>query len=330
MIKKIITTLTHIPFVRDHPLIFQLPAGMLCYIPGIRNIIMKGTGGSNSSRYCYSVFLRHLVCAYQNGLSEFPQKIGELGPGDSLGIGLSALIAGTGHYHAFDVVNHSTIEQNLIIFNELVELFNRKEPIPDDIEFPRIQPSLKEYSFPHHILTDDHLTYALHSERIQSIRNIFLGDKRTEKQKIVYSNNMNEVENLEKGTFDLILSQAVLEHIDDPTATYHSIHHLLRLGGAISHEIDFKCHRTARLWNGHWAYSDKLWRIVKGGRPYLINRYPYSKHLLLMKNAGFKIIYQKTIKDYSGIQRNDLALEWKDMSDDDLHTASAFIQAIKI
>jgi hypothetical protein len=40
----------------------------------------QGTEG----RYCYSVWLRHLVSAAANGLNCSPKAVAELGPGDSL------------------------------------------------------------------------------------------------------------------------------------------------------------------------------------------------------------------------------------------------------
>ena len=49
------------------------------------------TTGSDSPRYCYSVWLRHLVKLHKYGFNVVGAKIGELGPGDSIGIGLSAL-----------------------------------------------------------------------------------------------------------------------------------------------------------------------------------------------------------------------------------------------
>ncbi len=62
-------------------------------IPWLYDIFKKrGTGGTNSSNYCYSVYLRHLVLLYENGMQNLPKSIVEIGPGDSLGIGLNAII----------------------------------------------------------------------------------------------------------------------------------------------------------------------------------------------------------------------------------------------
>lgn len=45
--------------------------------------------------------------AYKNGLPVHPDTVAGLGPGDSLGFGLAALISGADKYFAFDVVEQS-------------------------------------------------------------------------------------------------------------------------------------------------------------------------------------------------------------------------------
>ena len=66
--------------------------GILGYFPLILKPYRKGTGGTSSARYCYSVWLRHLSLLKENGMHNIPETIAEIGPGDSLGIGLNALI----------------------------------------------------------------------------------------------------------------------------------------------------------------------------------------------------------------------------------------------
>ena len=70
----------------------HLIKGVVKSLPGIDIVynFHQNTGGTDSVRYCYSVWLRHLVLAYENGYKKIPERVAELGPGDSLGIGLSA------------------------------------------------------------------------------------------------------------------------------------------------------------------------------------------------------------------------------------------------
>src|SRR5437016_7019160 len=96
----------------------------------------KGTGGTGSARYCYSIWLRHLVQARLAGVEALPHTVAELGPGDSLGTGLTALLTGADSYQALDVVEHAQAATNLQVFEELIPLLARREPIPGPDEFP--------------------------------------------------------------------------------------------------------------------------------------------------------------------------------------------------
>jgi hypothetical protein len=104
---------------------------------------------------------------------------------------------------------------------------------------------------------------------------------------------------------------------------------LLKPNGYMSHQIDFGSHGTADEWNGHWAYSDFTWKLLKGRRPYLLNREPYSRHLSILNEEGFQVVYDRTVKLESNLTREDLASRFKSISDDDLTTSGAFIQAVK-
>ena len=97
----------------------------------------------------------------------------------------------------------------------------------------------------------------------------------------------------------------------------------------MSHQIDFGCHDTAGYWNGHWAYSDFLWKWIRGKRPYFLNRKPYSTHVRLLSDPGFKVVYDLKAIDGSGIQREQLSQDFRDMTNDDLATRDALLQAVK-
>ena len=106
------------------------------------------TGGTDSPRYCYSVWLRHLVTLQSYGFQIKGARVGELGPGDTIGTGLAALLSGADHYIGLDVLPLSAKIDLEPIFDELVQLYSEKEPIPDNSEFPRIRPQLESYEFP--------------------------------------------------------------------------------------------------------------------------------------------------------------------------------------
>jgi len=297
-------------------------------VPGVNRIRIKGTGGTDSARYCYSVWLRHLVIAKENGLNPYPKIVAELGPGDSIGIGLAALISGCDKYFAFDVVEHANISRNIKIFDELVTLFENRIPIPGEDEFPRVKPYLEKYNFPADILDENRLQNALEESRLERIRDSIIDFQRKDSL-IQYKVPWNSSSILEKESVDMIYSQAVLEHVDDLRGTYKAMYSWLKSTGYISHQIDFKCHGTADEWNGHWAHSDFMWKLIRGKQPYLLNREPHSTHIATLTEEGFKVVCDKKINSESRFTINELAPRFQSMSDDDLITSGAFIQAVK-
>jgi len=306
----------------------QLIFGMVTFAPGMYPLLAKGTGGTDSARYCYSVWLRHLVMAQKNGLNTHPKTVAEIGPGDSIGIGLAALISGCDEYFAFDVVKHADIGRNLAIFEELVTLFKNRTPIPDHNEWPEVDPRLEDYRFPAKILDDVRLNTALESSRIDEIRNS-VRDFQRKDSIISYEVPWYEANVLKKESIDMIYSQAVLEHVDDLRNTYAAMYSWLKPAGYISHAIDFKCHGTADEWNGHWLYSDFFWKLMRGKRPYLLNREPYSTHIRLMKSEGFRVICDNKTTSESKYTVDQLASRFKCISEEDLVTSRTFVQGVK-
>lgn len=302
--------------------------GLASFIPGVLKIISKGTGGTDNARYCYSVWLRHLVMAKKNGLNTNPEVVAELGPGDSLGIGLAALLSGSEIYYAFDVVEHSNKERNLQIFDQLVQLFEDRAPIPNNEEFSAVKPYIDSYEFPDGILDETRMQKALELERVKKIRDAILYND--EKNSIItYKAPWDDENVIEPESVDLIFSQAVLEHVDDLDSVYNFMYRWLKPGGYLSHQIDFKCHGTASEWNGHWQYSDFTWKLIKGRRPYLLNRMPHSVHVKNINKHGFRIICDDRYRMKSVFSLDELDARFGFMGDEDLVTSGAFIQAKK-
>lgn len=316
----------------------SLLSGMISCLPGGNEWLFRRyrqrdhNASTANARYCYSVWLRHLVLANTHGAaSGVPNAVAELGPGDSLGTGLAALVAGANRYYALDVVHHVENEQNVNVFDELVRLLERREDIPNGEEFPRIHTELDCYKFPSDILNDDVLDVALEQGRVAAIRSELLSGNRGDSKSsfISYVVPWNDVDTIAEGSIDMIFSMNVLEHVDDLQLAYQAQHSWLKNGGFMSHDIDFSCHGHSNVWNGHWGYSDCVWRIVRGCRPYLINRQPHSRHVDLLTENGSSIVVDVRKHDSSGIGRHELARRFKHLSDQDLCTHSAFILSTK-
>jgi hypothetical protein len=129
---------------------------------------------------------------------------------------------------------------------------------------------------------------------------------------------------------DYIFSQAVLEHVDDLEGTYAAMRTWVKTDGIMTHQIDFKCHGKANVWNGHWAYSDFFWKIIVGRRSYLLNRQPHSVHVKLIEKSGFAIIKDTVLRSVSGLRREQLDSRFRALSDDDLSASGAFIVAAAV
>lgn len=125
-----------------------------------------------------------------------------------------------------------------------------------------------------------------------------------------------------------MISQAVLEHVDDLDATYAALARWLKPGAFMSHAIDFRCHGLTRDWYGHWTVPDPFWTVVRGRRPYLINRAGASEHVRKMEGAGFEIVSLQRAPD-AAAPRASLARRFRDMPEDDLGTAGCFVIARK-
>lgn len=305
--------------------------GAATYIPGLSRALSTwrtaGTGGTDTAAYCYGVWLKHLTLLWAHGLRTIPDTMAELGPGDSLGTGLAALLSGVNHYYALDVVHYAHTPRNLVIFDELVALFQRRAARPTK-GWPDYDAYLDASLFPSHILTRSVLEMALAPERIAAIRAALVDPGLdTDRITIRYMVPWNEAAVIRPATVDLILSHSVLEHIVDLEDTYCACALWLRPGGWMSHQIDFTAHHLAHVWNDHWTYPDWLWQIVMGKRSFHLNRQPSSHHLQLLGANGFEIVCYLQRNGTNGIKRAQLAPGWRGLSEADFTCAGAFVQA---
>ena len=305
----------------------QLAVGLASFIPGFNHLYRRDTGGTCSARYCYSVWLRHLVLAREYGLASLPKVVAELGPGDSLGTGLAALLSGVERYYAFDVVKFAGNERNLQIFDALVALFQARAPIPDDAEFPLVRPHIRSYTFPAHLLSEERLRAALEPQRLARLRHAIMHTADAQNE-VRYAAPWFDSSTIERETIDMIFSQAVLEHVDELDGTYRAMRQWLKPTGIMTHTIDFKSHGLAPAWNGHWGYSDFTWKLLRGKRPFLINREPHSTHVRKLEEAGFDVRLDERYSSAGGIGRELVSHRFENITEGDLGTSESFIVAM--
>lgn len=304
----------------------EVAKGQLYRVPGYSTLIGLSRPFRRrvaSARYCYSVWLRHLVAARENGLAPTLRVVVELGPGDSLGAGIAALLSGAERYVVVDWVRYTSIAGNLGVFEELRELFERHAPIPDDDEFPQVRPKLASYAFP-----NDLIPAPAKESNVRRIRDA-LAHPDADDSCISYFAPYKESEVAIPGGADFVFSQAVMEHVDEPGPLYRAMHGWSKPGGIASHVVDYRCHGTSSRWNGHWTYTDAAWRLIRGGRPYLLNRLPHSSHRQLLAACSFDLAAEAQVKADSTLLRSELAPRFQELSDDDLTTSGALFQAVK-
>jgi SAM-dependent methyltransferase len=288
------------------------------------------TYGTDNSRYCYSVWLRHLSYAGKMGFNHVDKVVAELGPGESIGIGLAALLTGCKKYHALDVHQYWDTKKNLMIFDKLVDLFKNRTDIPDNHEFPKVYPLLDHYGFPYHILKDDLMKKMLSEDRIAKLRSEIRNMDSMKGDQIEFYVPWETTAKIQHGSLDYIYSQAVLQYVDDLDRTYGRMNNLLKQGGMMSHCIDFSSHGLTKSWNGHWIFSDAEWRFVHGNKKIILNREPKSSHVDINDKQGFEILVMKDTKKQIGYTQKQFHKKYKTLSDQDTQTSVSFILSKKI
>lgn len=265
--------------------------GLITMVPWASGFANSAAGSPVGARYYYAVWLRHLVSvvAVRPGISY--EVVAELGPGDSLGIGMCALLSGARRYIGLDRLAFGLRADSQQLLDELLALFHRREAIPGDEEMPGVYPRLRDYAFPHQVLTDDVLASSLAHERVTALREALRGEMAFRDDALMsYAAPWDASDRVRPASVDLLLSQAGMEHVDEVDLAYAAMHRWLKPQGVMSHRIDYTSHGITHDWYGHWTVSPTLWRVVRGKRAYLINRLPHSAHLTAMLRNGFEIL----------------------------------------
>ena len=297
----------------------HIAKGMLTWVPPVNAWRRRhmSTGGTDNSRYCYSVWLRHLVTLQRYGLQIKGARVGELGPGDSIGTGLAALLSGAEYYIGLDVLPLSAATDIKSIFKELVRLYKERAPIPE--EFPRLRPRLDSYEFPDQLI--DWRGFNERSERIRAELSAGLDYNKM----VRYRAPWTSIEEIEPNSLDLIFSQAVLEYAAPLDEVYRAMSLWLKRGGYASHVIDFSAHYLSPYWNGHWAYSTTEWRLAHGRRETFLNRRPLSVHVDCARQLGFEILAVNAYGDSTGLPDASLATEFRHMKLEDRQARGALL-----
>ncbi|HLH97104.1 MAG TPA: methyltransferase domain-containing protein [Xanthobacteraceae bacterium] len=281
-----------------------------------------GTGGAFRPEGSYAIFMRHLMALAEIDVAFDDKVVLEFGPGSSYGMGVAALLSGARRYYAFDLVDHTTDARNLAVFDELVRLFKSRADIPVTGWCARIFPFIDDPAFPRNLLSDALLERTLRPERLAAIRH----DLESRGDNFIRPRSSADLghANLDESV-DIIVSESVLEHVDDVEAAYAAFARWLSPGGAMTHLIDYSSHNLSDEWNGHWECSPFIWSLVRGKRSYLINRMPHQTHVDLLTANGMTICRTKLLRRVDGLTPDQFSPEFRGMGLRDATTALASI-----
>lgn len=258
--------------------------GLKSYLPKINEF--RGTGGTDNSEYCYSVWLRHLSLADEHCQTNDKNHFLEIGPGDSLGVTFAAYLSGFKKCSAIETVDHVQADSILNIANSLLKYFEGNKPIPGNNVFPTLSPKIKDHAFKkeNFMAVDflDRKTNLLNWCHQFNNKNTPIDYKVADWTK--NPNLFNDV--------DFILAQSVFQYLNTKQALT-TINSWLKIGGLVSTQIDYSSHGLTKDFNGHWAIPNSIWSIIKGNRPFFINRLTHSETKSIIESCGFKVIYEQ-------------------------------------
>lgn len=228
------------------------------------------------------------------------KTIVELGPGDTLSAALFILAYGAARVFCFDRFE--------LVFN---------------IE--------KNSAIARHILS------GLPKDRQQQLQKTISfnaqGQVLWDKARLMYLHNREERIDLEESSVDLIVSNAVLEHVQDLENLFSTMGRILRPGGLMVHAADLRSHGL------HYAtpldflaVSEGLWRCMTyyRGAPNRARKSDYEK---LMERHGFDIIAFEATSRFAQEEINAFALREPELaasfSAEDLSCESILFSARK-
>jgi hypothetical protein len=281
--------------------------GLKSFVPGVD---YRGSGGTTSARYCYAVWLRHLALLAQHGFDPAGARLVELGPGDSVGVSLAALLSGAGAAAALDNVRHASPERDREVLADLAELFRSRAAPPGDDEFPGVRPRVPWLRALDQIVPEPALAAGLAPDRVAELAADLARPARG--ARLLQYHAPWAPDAVPPGSADLVLSQAVLEYLPYDgrngllAEAFATMRGWLRPGGLVSHQIDFSA-AFGPEWNAHWAVGDAAWRVVVGRRPSYENRVPLSGYLELCARHGFDVLAADPTPAEGGVAPERLA-----------------------
>jgi hypothetical protein len=307
-----------------------LAKGAATYVPFAYSVLgqKRMMPAGVTAEYCYRVALKHLLLADEITGNGVPDVVAELGPGDTIGVGIASLLSGASRYIGIDVRRFLDADASRAIARELVALFRGRHPFPT-VGCSEFRHLLDERSYPSALL-DKRQAESLSEVRVNAIlselEKALAGQPST---MIAYCAPLSDPSVVDDESVDLLVSHSVLEHVVDLRQTLGNIFGWLRPGALTSHQFDLTSHEIVSGWDEHRFFSDRAWKLVVGKRPFMINRIPYSAIIAMFKECGFRVLHADRLQMPATLPRSNLAESWRTASDDDLSTYGGYVMAQK-
>jgi hypothetical protein len=265
--------------------------------------------------------MRHLAGIKEEVKGTIPRTLVEIGPGSSLGVGLAALLCGVEKYVALDLQEHRSVEHDREILASLSCLLRDRAPfsavtLSGDIFFPP-PPNADIWA---EIAPD--MERSLKPETLHELNQELVSGKGA---RIRFVAPWTDRDVLPGSSIDWIMTHSVMEHVDDLSSAYECMAHWLKVGGYATHLIDFSSHNLTKHWNGHWALGPAAWALIRGRRPYLINRMWRSHHISLMRRHGLELVSETKFERSDGLRRDAFKQPFSGMPPADESTAMSFV-----
>lgn len=293
--------------------------GLVSCIPGAYLRFNQGPNPSTPA-ISYGIGFKHL-CLMQAKGAAFPRNLAEVGPGNSIGAGVLALLLGSERYVGLDVVPFARLENTADAWIDgMVSLLRNRAALPNADGFPSLRPYLDGSGFPL-MVSESMLANALLPERIAAVRACLKGlranhagkaDGLCLEYRVPWEDHVADL----RESMDAIFSHTVMQHVPDPANAYRLMASMLKPGGMTTHQINYGCHGMSDAWNGHWAYPGWLWKIALGRKPFLINRLPHGAHLKMLQDAGLALDMALTSVRSDGLAAEKLARAYRNLGED--------------
>lgn len=279
--------------------------------------------------YYYGVWLKHLVLLNAHGMRAIPGWIAEFGPGDSLGVGLCALLCGASKYRGFDTANFIEPARDQAMLARLAELFSARQPRPRK-GWPDFDAHLPATLFPDHILPESRMRETLDPARVArlsaDIERLQAGDASASMELTApWQHRCDDFE----PQFDLVMSHTVLQYLPDLRTYFTNCARLLKPGGWMSHQVDFSSMGMTRVWNGHLAYDDIFWRLLTRNQRWFPTRKLLSEYLREIETSGLQLVHIERHCTAGGLTRDQLATAFRCASDEDIRCSGVYMIACK-